>query len=83
MLAFVVSTRRYRIALAFAPLEDSIITKFFRPMVKVGLPVQYSYYPIEYIWQRKTCEALIYTVSKNFADRTVMSCLGVIILEMW
>lgn len=31
---FVVSTRRYRIALAFAPLEDSIITKFFRPMVK-------------------------------------------------
>lgn len=52
-------------------------------MVKVGLPVQYSYYPIEYIWQRKTCEALIYTVSKNFADRTVMSCLGVIILEMW
>ncbi|WP_373253974.1 hypothetical protein [Blautia obeum] len=34
MLAFVVSTRRYRIALAFALLEDSIITKFFRPMVK-------------------------------------------------
>ena len=34
MFAFAVSTRLYRIALAFAPLEDSIITKFFRPMVK-------------------------------------------------
>lgn len=34
MFAFDVSTRLYRIALAFAPLEDSIITKFFRPMVK-------------------------------------------------
>ena len=34
IFAFAVSTRLYRIALAFAPLEDSIITKFFRPMVK-------------------------------------------------
>ena len=34
MFAFAVSTRLYRIALAFAPLENSIITKFFRPMVK-------------------------------------------------
>jgi len=34
MFAFAVSTRLYRMALAFAPLEDSIITKFLRPMVK-------------------------------------------------
>lgn len=34
MFAFAVSTRLYRIALAFAPVEDSIITKFLRPMVK-------------------------------------------------
>lgn len=34
MFAFAVSTRLYRIALAFAPLEDSISTKFFRPIVK-------------------------------------------------
>ena len=30
MFAFAVSTRLYRIALAFAPLEDSISTKFLR-----------------------------------------------------
>jgi len=34
MFAFAVSTRLYRIALAFAPLEDSISTKFLQPMVK-------------------------------------------------
>ena len=34
MFAFAVLTRLYKIALVFVPLEDSIITKFLRPMVK-------------------------------------------------
>ncbi|MFQ7687708.1 MAG: hypothetical protein ACLRJY_14815 [Anaerobutyricum soehngenii] len=34
MFTFAVSTRLYRIALAFAPLEDSILAKFLRPIVK-------------------------------------------------
>ncbi len=31
--ALVVSARLYKTALAFAPLSDSMITKFFRPIV--------------------------------------------------
>ena len=43
MFAFTVSTRLYRIALAFAPVEDSIITKFLRPMVKGRIACSLSY----------------------------------------
>ena len=42
--ALAVSTRLYRTALAFAPLSDSIMTKFFRPRVN-GRMACSAYYP--------------------------------------
>ena len=40
----------------FSPLEDSIIMKFLRPMVKAGLPVRHNCYPSGHCRQIKIHE---------------------------